>query len=101
MTLTRSRKFKAPQCGRDVRARVAGARRSRHACLLRTWWSVYDKREGRRVAQHGFYGRAVSADEVEVQVVWAGEYDGTVQTKYGRFSTVQTKWDHFSAVQTR
>jgi len=62
---------------------------------------VNDEREGRRVAQHGFYGRAVSADEVEVQVVWAGEYDGTVQTKYGRFSTVQTKWDHFSAVQTR
>jgi hypothetical protein len=43
------------------------------------------------VAQHGFYGHAISADEVKVQVGRAGKYDGTVQTKYGHFSTVQTK----------
>ena len=27
------------------------------------------------MAQHGLYGRAVGADEVEVQVRWMGEYD--------------------------
>jgi hypothetical protein len=43
---------------------------------------VNDEREGRRVAQHGFYGRAVGADEVEVQVVRAGEYDEPPEPTY-------------------